>query len=129
MSKKKPSKRKTASGDKSREEASAQSEEVSVHDHEHDTQDGVKRMHPHEPPVLITDGSLEIETDEPLLAAGSGSHPSRPHKRRHSNTGGGNHIRCVIIERNGVEVFRDVFVPRTCRIKIFFDTHSCDPPH
>ena len=82
---------------------------------------------PKEPPVVIRDGSLKIECDEPVdLRASTISEcdplrPSpRPFKYKHRNPEF--HIRRVVIENGeGRVVFNEAFEARQCKISIYWD--------
>ena len=80
----------------------------------------------HIPPVIITDGSFIIETDEELDDAGPGSDPKRPKKYKHRNGGGGKHIRCVTIKNKRTGFCRTyTFRPGDCIIEIDWDADKC----
>lgn len=80
---------------------------------------------PQSPPVLIKDGSLIIETDEPIdLDANTVKEcdparlPDRPYKYKRRNSG--KNIGRVIVRQGEKVVCDEFFQPRECTIEIFW---------
>ena len=77
------------------------------------------------PPIIITDGSFLIETDEELESDGSGSMGpnGNPRKKYRRKNGSDKHIRCVTIKKKGKIVFCKTFDEKDCSIEIYWDTN------
>lgn len=77
------------------------------------------------PPVIITDGSLIIETEEPLLP--SRDKPRNPKRKNKYELEGakGKKIRCLTIKKDGKVIWCGSFAEaENCEISIYFD--DCD---
>lgn len=76
-----------------------------------------------EPPVIILDGSLKIETDEPvdLDAAFCDLKATRPFRYNHRMDKGHKHIRYIVVKKNDKEIFTSEFNDKECRIEIFWE--------
>lgn len=82
-----------------------------------------------EPPVIILDGSLKIEVDEPVdidaefcdLAA------HRPFRYKHRMDKGHKHIRHIVVKKGDRTVFDDTFEEKECRIEIYWEQQEVEP--
>lgn len=74
---------------------------------------------PEDPPVIVCDGSLIVETDEPLETDGAGP-PKRPHKYKRKN-GNTVNIRRVVVKRGGTSVFDANFAAKECTVEFFYE--------
>lgn len=112
------------------------------------------KKHPHEPPVVIEDGSFIIECDEDIIADGMGGPYGggnrKRHKRRTPVGSPSPSIRCVRIQGGSLELpagfdvnqpsykllvelarmgIRLTYPTGGCRINIYWDTHPCGAEH
>ena len=74
-------------------------------------------------PVVIHDGSLIIETDQPIdidegIVCNFGA--PRPFVYRRRRASRNKHVKCVILKKKGKEVHREVFKAKECQIEIWF---------
>lgn len=73
-----------------------------------------------DPPVVVSDGSLIVEMDEPLELDGAGP-KQRPHKYKRKKGGTDVNIRRVIVKRGSTTVFDSDFAAKECRLEIFYE--------
>ncbi len=70
-----------------------------------------------DPPVIVGDGSIIIEIDQPLETDGSGP-AKRPHKYKRKKGNEDVHIRRVVIPSKG---FDQNFSDGECQIEIYYE--------